>query len=137
MKIFSQIDLKPKISSITHPKIGLIALSTDYTIEQDFRKICYNQNLELYVNRIPFLNPLNRENYLKMTDYLSEIADNILPGEKINSIAYGCTSGTVAIGEKKIIEIGPRKVLSGLIKRISNLFDIISIDKLNDLDNLK
>ena len=87
MKNFSQIDLKPKISSITHPKIGLIALSTDYTIEQDFRKICYNQNLELYVNRIPFLNPLNRENYLKMTDYLSEIADNILPGEKINSIA--------------------------------------------------
>jgi len=28
------------------------------------------------------------------------------------------------IGEKKIIEIGPNKILSGLIKRISNNFDI-------------
>ena len=37
------------------------------------------------------------------------------------------------IGEKKIIEIGPGKVLSGLIKRISNNFDIRSIDKVSDI----
>ncbi len=36
-------------------------------------------------------------------------------------------------GEKKIIEIGPNKVLSGLIKRISNSFDITSIDKISDI----
>ncbi len=38
------------------------------------------------------------------------------------------------IGEKKIIEIGPGKVLSGLIKRISNNFDIISINEITDLN---
>ncbi len=37
------------------------------------------------------------------------------------------------IGENQIIEIGPSKVLSGLIKRISNNFDIISIDKIADI----
>ena len=37
------------------------------------------------------------------------------------------------IGENKIIEIGPGKVLSGLIKRISNNFDIRSIDKVSDI----
>ena len=36
-------------------------------------------------------------------------------------------------GEKEIIEIGPGKVLSGLIKRISNNFDIISINEIADL----
>ena len=36
-------------------------------------------------------------------------------------------------GENKIIEIGPNKVLSGLIKRISNSFDIVSINKVLDL----
>ena len=35
--------------------------------------------------------------------------------------------------ENKIIEIGPGKVLSGLIKRISNSFDIISINSIEDL----
>ena len=34
---------------------------------------------------------------------------------------------------KKIIEIGPGKVLSGLIARISKKFDIKSIDKIEDL----
>ena len=37
------------------------------------------------------------------------------------------------IGEKKIIEIGPSKVISGLIKRISNNFDIVSINETSDL----
>ena len=37
------------------------------------------------------------------------------------------------IGEKNIIEIGPGKVLSGLIKRISNSFDIRTINEISDL----
>ena len=39
--------------------------------------------------------------------------------------------------ENKIIEIGPGKVLSGLIKRITKSFDIISIENINDLNFLK
>ena len=35
--------------------------------------------------------------------------------------------------EKTIIEIGPNKILSGLIKRISNNFDIISINNISDI----
>ncbi len=36
-------------------------------------------------------------------------------------------------GEKQIIEMGPNKILSGLIKRISNNFDIISINNISDI----
>jgi len=36
-------------------------------------------------------------------------------------------------GEKNIIEIGPSKVLSGLISRISKNFDIVSINQISDL----
>ena len=104
MKKFSQVDVRPNILPSSNPKIGVIALSTDFTIEQDFRKICHNLNVDIYVNRIPFENPLNHENYLKMANYLPDIANNILPGEKIDSIAYGCTSGTVAIGDKIIVD---------------------------------
>ena len=40
-------------------------------------------------------------------------------------------------GENHIVEIGPGKVLSGLIKRISKKFDIISINNVQDLEKLK
>ena len=69
MRNFSQVDLTPRILKSSNPKIGVIALSTDFTIEQDFRKICRNQSVDIYVNRIPFQNPLNHENYLKMINY--------------------------------------------------------------------
>jgi len=104
MKQFSQVDLVPKILPTTNPKIGVITLSTDFTIEQDFRRLCQNINVDIYVNRIPFENPLNHKNYLKMLDHLSDIANNILPGKKLDAIAYGCTSGTVAIGDKRIAD---------------------------------
>ena len=41
------------------------------------------------------------------------------------------------INENQIIEIGPGRVLSGLIKRISKSFDIRSIDNISDLQSFK
>ncbi len=39
--------------------------------------------------------------------------------------------------ENVIVEIGPGKVLSGLIKRMSKNFDIISINNIDDLEKVK
>ena len=102
MKEFNQINLTPIIENTLNPRIGVVALSTDFTIEQDFRNIFYQQPVNLYVNRIPFDNPMNEKNYLKMKNLLPSIASNLLPGESIDTIAYGCTSGTIAIGEKEV-----------------------------------
>ena len=84
------------------PKVGLIALSTDQTIENDFNNICKNLPIDIFVNRIHNQNPLTKENLLKMQDDLELVASRILPDEKISTIAYGCTSGTIAIGEDKV-----------------------------------
>ena len=87
-----------------YPKVGLIALSTDQTIEGDFNNVCKNLPLDIFINRIHNQNPLTKENLLKMEKDLESVANKILPDEKINTIAYGCTSGTIAIGEDKIKE---------------------------------
>lgn len=102
MKEFNQINLTPIIENTLNPRIGVVTLSTDFTIEQDYRKICHALPVDIFVNRIPFENPLNQENYLKMINHLEEVVGNILPGERIDVVAYGCTSGTVAIGDEKI-----------------------------------
>ena len=41
MKEFNQINLTPIIENTPNLRIGVVALSTDFTIEQDFRKICH------------------------------------------------------------------------------------------------
>ena len=43
-----------------------------------------------------------------MENDLASVTNKILPEEKVNTIAYGCTSGTIAIGENKVKE----KILS-------------------------
>ena len=102
MDSFNQNNVKANLHDTNFSRIGIITLSTDFTIEQDFRKICHNLPVDLFFNRIPFLNPLTHENYLKMADYITETTNQILPNEKIQVVAYGCTSGTIEIGEKRI-----------------------------------
>ena len=96
--------VKPKFKKGSNPKIGLLALSTDLTIERDFNSICHKLPLDIFVNRIHNENPLTKENLLKMYDQIESITEKILPGEKINTVAYGCTSGTIAIGEDRVKE---------------------------------
>jgi len=96
--------IKPKLKKKINPKVGLLALSTDLTIESDFQSICQKLPLDLFVNRIHNENPLTKENLLKMYDQIEPVTEKILPGQKINTVAYGCTSGTIAIGEDKVKE---------------------------------
>ena len=51
MKIKSNY-IKPKFKKKINPKVGLLALSTDLTIESDFQSICQKLPLDLFVNRI-------------------------------------------------------------------------------------
>ena len=96
--------IAPKFKKKTNPKVGLLALSTDLTIENDFQSICQKLPFDLFVNRIHNENPLTKENLKKMYDQIESVTEKILPGQKINTIAYGCTSGTIAIGEEKVKE---------------------------------
>ena len=91
-----------KFKKASDPKIGLITLSTDLTMESDFYSITRDLPIDVFVNRIKNYNPLTKENLLKMHDQIESVTKDILPGEKINTVAYGCTSGTIAIGKDKI-----------------------------------
>ena len=104
--------IEPKYIKITNPRIGLIALGSDFVIEKDFNKIIQDKKIDFFVNRIKTYDPLNRENLIKMSEELTYVTSNILPNENIDCIVYGCTSGTIASGyktiEKKIKNAKPK-----------------------------
>ena len=95
--------IKAKFKDNTNSKIGLVALSTDFSIEKDFNSVLFNLPINLFVNRLPFFNPLTHENLIKMTEKLTEVTKNILPNQTLDVVAYGCTSGTIAAGIDQII----------------------------------
>jgi len=90
--------IEPKFISKSNPRIGLIALGSDLRIEKDFNDIIYGRDVDLYVNRIHCYNPLTNATLAKMADDITDVTKDILPDQKIDCVAYGCTSGTVAAG---------------------------------------
>ena len=96
--------VEPKYISKSNPRIGLITLGSDFRIEKDFNNVIYGRDIDLYVNRIHCYNPLTNETLAKMADDITEVAKDILPDQKLDCVAYGCTSGTVAAGYKSIKE---------------------------------
>ena len=94
--------VEPKYISKSNPRIGLIALGSDFRIEKDFNNVVYRRDIDLYVNKIHCYNPLTNETLAKMADDITEVTNDILPDQKIDCVAYGCTSGTVAAGYEVI-----------------------------------
>jgi len=101
-------------------------------------KLMLNAQEELseIINQVNF----NSNKINIISNYNAEVSNNSLSIKKslqqqmANKVNW--TNSVIKlseIGQKNIIEIGPGKVLSGLIKRISNNFDIKSIDKISDI----
>lgn len=83
-------------------RVGLVALSTDHTSEVDYTRILSPAGIALYVNRIPFTNPVTPENLMAMEGDLAAGAALILPGEDLDAVIYGCTSASVCIGDATV-----------------------------------
>jgi maleate isomerase len=84
-------------------RIGLIVLASDYTIEHEWRQIFAKvPGLALYESRIFNDDHITPETLRAMEPRIRDCADVFLPGAKMDVIAYGCTSASMAIGEEKV-----------------------------------
>ena len=90
--------IEPKFIEKHNPRIGLITLASDLRIEKDFNNMIYDKNIDLYCNRIKSYNPLTNETLKKMANDIPKVTEDILPNQKLDCVAYGCTSGTIAAG---------------------------------------
>ena len=96
--------IDPKYINKPNPRIGLITLASDFRIEKDFNNVIFGKEIDLYSNRIHCYNPLTNETLKKMADDISDVTREILPDQKLDCVAYGCTSGTIAAGYSSIYE---------------------------------
>tara|TARA_Y100000816_G_scaffold262885_1_gene220861 strand:- start:93 stop:833 length:741 start_codon:yes stop_codon:yes gene_type:complete len=94
--------IKPQFIKKNNPRVGLIVLATDVMIEKDFLKVFNEVPADIFVNRITNYNPVTADNLKKMTENITSVTENILPGEEVDCVVYGCTSGTIVSGYDNI-----------------------------------
>ena len=127
--------IEPKFIKKNNPRIGLITLASDFRIEKDFNDIIYGKDIDLYSNRINCYNPLTNETLKKMADDIPEVTKNILPDQKLDCVAYGCTSGTIAAGYKSIYDkvnlAKPNTKVTTPITSAINALRFLKINKLS------
>jgi len=82
--------------------IGVIVLATDQTLEHEYRRIFQIDGVALYESRIPNSPDINPTTLAAMEAGLTDAAAVIRPGPPLDVVAYGCTSGTVVIGEDAV-----------------------------------
>lgn len=90
------------------PRMGLIVLQTDETVEADIQALIPRSSARLHITRIPSGAQLTPETIGRMTGDMSAAAD-LLPAVDFDVIAYACTSGTTLIGADAVA----RKVRAG------------------------
>jgi len=127
--------IKPKFIVKSNPRIGLITLGSDFRIEKDFNNLIHGKEIDLYVNRIHCYNPLTNATLAKMADDITEVTQDILPDQKLDCVAYGCTSGTVAAGydviKKKINLAKPEAKVTTPITSAIKALKVLDINKIS------
>ena len=126
--------IKPQFLTKHNPRIGLITLSSDFRIEKDFNDVIHGKNIDLFSNRIQSYNPLTNENLKKMAENITKVTKDILPDQKLDCVAYGCTSGTIASGYDSIFEkINIAKPNTKVTTPITSAIKAIKALKINKL----
>ncbi len=98
------------------------------------------EKLNLEIDKVKFIDPICSiiSNYDASVNVSSKNITKNLKLQMSNRVRW--TESILELeknNENVIVEIGPGKVLSGLIKRISRNFEIISINNIEDLEKIK
>ncbi len=122
--IFLQNNIKRfvplKVSAAFHSKYMLDAQKI---LSKEINKVTFkNNNIKIISN---YDGGIYEDNSMIMKNLQNQMANKVNWTKSIKTLEQ--------TQERKIIEFGPNKVLSGLIKRISDKFDIISINEISDI----
>ena len=127
--------IEPKFNKKHNPRIGLITLASDFRVEKDFNNVIYGKDVDLYCNRIKSHNPLTNFSLKKMADDIPKVTRDILPDQKLDCVAYGCTSGTIAAGYETILEkvnlAKPKTKVTTPITSAINAFKVLKANKIS------
>jgi len=82
--------------------IGLLVLATDQTMEHEFRQLVRQPGVALYESRLWNDADITRATLRAMRERIAPATELILPGSKLDVVAFGCTSASMELGEEEV-----------------------------------
>lgn len=87
------------------PRLGLIVLQVDETIEGDFRRLFPPGAAHLHVSRVPSGTALNPESIAGMVATLPAAAGLLPSARALDVVGFACTSGSTLIGASRVRDL--------------------------------
>ncbi len=118
-------------------RIGLLALSNDLATERDFINMRSDDDIAIFVSRVLNDDICSVEKLREMEPELTRATSLIIPGSRLDSIAYSCTSGTVVMGydtiARRVHEIRPGIPVSTPITAALDALRLFDVHKISVL----
>lgn len=103
-ELIEHIPFKTDGGLATKARVGLIVLASDNTIEHEFRQVFTMKGVGLFESRIYNSTTITPETLAAMGPLITDAAALLLPGTELDVIGYGCTSASMVLGERKVME---------------------------------
>jgi len=84
-------------------KLGFVLLATEQTIQDDLYRLC-PPGIGIHFTRAANPDSITVASLTAQADDLARAASTLLPDGSLDVICYACTSGSVVIGEERVLE---------------------------------
>lgn len=114
-------------------KIGFVLLATEQTIEDDVMKLC-PPGVGMHFARLSNPDSITNETLMAQADNLASAAASLLPDGSLDVVCYGCTSGSLVIGQERVhaeLNSGaPGAKATSLIAGVIRALKIVGVTKI-------
>ncbi|MDH6146599.1 hypothetical protein OKW46_000521 [Paraburkholderia sp. WSM4179] len=100
--VYTKLDFRLDDGIGRRAAIGLVVLATDHTIEHEWRGLLRQDGVAFYESRVYNSADITPERLAEMEDRIAPAVALIRPAERIDVVAFGCTSASMVIGEEKV-----------------------------------
>ncbi|MFT0168590.1 aspartate/glutamate racemase family protein [Paraburkholderia mimosarum] len=99
---YTKLDFSLDEGIARRASIGLVVLATDHTIEYEWRGLLRQPGVAFYESRLENSPDITPPRLAEIEARIAPAVGLLLPGERLDVVAFGCTSASMVIGETKV-----------------------------------
>jgi maleate isomerase len=114
-------------------RIGFIVLAMEQTIEEDVFRLA-PEGVGVHFSRVRMENDVTVDTLQAVGKELAGAAALILPDEQLDVVCYACTSGSLVLGEKRVVDElnkgAPNAIATSLISGVIHALEAFKVKRI-------